>query len=86
MRRSFHLGFDYYPEHWPEAMWADDLRLMREAGVTVVRIAEFAWSRMEPAEGRFELDWLDRFFSVLRKALANCRSQSGVRRSKRTSR
>ncbi len=64
MRQNFHLGFDYYPEHWPDSMWADDLTLMRDAGATCVRIAEFAWSRMEPEEGRYEFTWLDRFFDL----------------------
>jgi len=64
VRQSFHLGFDYYPEHWPEAMWPDDLRMMCEVGATVVRIAEFAWSRMEPGEGQFDFHWLDRFFQL----------------------
>ncbi|MCX7015925.1 MAG: beta-galactosidase [Candidatus Sumerlaeota bacterium] len=67
LRRNFHLGFDYYPEHWEEEMWPEDLRLMREAGVTCVRIAEYAWSRMEPEEGRFEFDWLDRFYALAEK-------------------
>jgi len=64
MRNNFHLGFAYYPEHWPEEMWDDDLRKMKELGTTAVRIAEFAWCRMEPEEGRFEFDWLDRFFEL----------------------
>jgi beta-galactosidase len=55
-----HLGTAWYPEHWPESRWPEDLRLMREAGLTVVRVGEFAWSRLEPADGRFDLDWLDR--------------------------
>ena len=44
-----YLGVDYYPEHWPEERWAEDARLMREASLSVVRLAEFAWCRMEPA-------------------------------------
>ncbi len=59
------LGVCYYPEHWPEAWWAEDARQMREMGVTYVRIAEFAWSRIEPAPGRFEWGWLDRAVAVL---------------------
>jgi beta-galactosidase len=55
-----YYGAAWYPEHWPEERWAVDLRLMREAGVNVVRVGEFAWSRMEPAEGRWDLDWLQR--------------------------
>ncbi len=59
------LGVCYYPEHWPEAWWAEDARQMREAGITYVRIAEFAWSRIEPEPGRFEWEWLDHAIEVL---------------------
>jgi beta-galactosidase len=61
----FYFGADYYPEHWPEERWVEDARLMAEAGFNVVRLAEFAWSKMEPNEGEFEFDWLDRAISVL---------------------
>jgi beta-galactosidase len=53
------LGVCYYPEHWPEERWALDARLMREAGLDVVRIGEFAWSKMEPQEGQYDWGWLD---------------------------
>ncbi len=59
------LGVCYYPEHWPEAWWAEDARQMREMGLTYVRIAEFAWSRIEPAPGRFDWGWLDRAVAAL---------------------
>jgi len=55
-----YYGSAWYSEHWPEVRWREDLRLMRETGMNVVRVAEFAWSRLEPAEGRYELDWLER--------------------------
>jgi len=41
-----HLGAAYYPEHWPEDRWTKDIQLMREAGLTVARLAEFAWSTL----------------------------------------
>jgi beta-galactosidase len=63
-----HLGAAYYPEHWPEERWAEDIRLMREVGLTVARMGEFAWSTMEPAEGAFQLDWLERAASALAEA------------------
>jgi len=63
-----HLGAAWYPEHWPEERWADDIRLMREAGLTVARMAEFAWSTLEPSEGDFRLDWLERAVSALSAA------------------
>ena len=38
-----YYGADYYPEHWPKERWAEDARLMKEANINVVRLAEFAW-------------------------------------------
>jgi beta-galactosidase len=61
----FYFGVDYYPEQWPEERWPIDARLMSEAGFTVVRLAEFAWSKMEPAEGEFDFTWLDRTIAIL---------------------
>ncbi|QEO27833.1 beta-galactosidase [Xanthomonas translucens] len=54
------LGVAWYPEQWPEAQWERDLTLMQAAHVRVVRIGEFAWSRMEPREGQYDFAWLDR--------------------------
>ncbi len=61
----FYFGVDYYPEHWPEERWPIDAQLMAEAGFNVVRLAEFAWSKMEPAQGQYDFDWLDRAISIL---------------------
>ncbi|MCC8396209.1 beta-galactosidase [Paraburkholderia sp. MMS20-SJTR3] len=62
------LGVCYYPEQWPRAMWADDAQRMVELGITHVRIAEFAWSRMEPRAGEFDWQWLDEAVDTLAKA------------------
>jgi len=55
----------YYPEHWPEELWAQDAREMADMGLSLVRIGEFAWSRLEPKEGQFEFGWLDRAIETL---------------------
>jgi beta-galactosidase len=54
------LGVAWYPEQWPPERWDQDLALMEAAGIRMVRIGEFAWSSMEPQEGRYELDWVER--------------------------
>lgn len=54
------LGVAWYPERWPESRWPVDLALMQKAGIHFVRVGEFAWSTMEPAEGDYRLDWLER--------------------------
>ena len=59
------LGCCYFPEHWPEEMWAEDARRMREIGFSLVRVGEFAWSRIEPEAGTFNWDWLDRAIETL---------------------
>jgi beta-galactosidase len=63
--QQLHFGAAYYPEHWPKERWPDDIRLMRKAGLTVVRMAEFAWSTMETGAGKFNFDWLDRAIDLL---------------------
>jgi len=59
------LGVDYYPEHWHEDRWKIDAKLMRDAGFSVVRLAEFAWSRLEPSEEVYDFSWLDRAIDTL---------------------
>jgi beta-galactosidase len=58
--QKFDLGVCYYPEHWPEHMWADDYKRMRDIGFTIVRMGEFAWNFFEPEEGVFTFDLFDR--------------------------
>jgi len=59
------LGVCYYPEHWPSSMWAADAAEMKSIGLSLVRIGEFAWSKLEPKEGEFDFEWLDKVFEVL---------------------
>jgi len=58
--RAVRLGVCYYPEQWDEALWEDDYRRMRELGLSIIRVAEFAWAYMEPEEGIFQFDLFDR--------------------------
>ncbi len=61
-------GAAYYPEDWPVSQIAEDIALMQQAGMNVMRIGEFAWSRMEPEEGRFEWEWLHHVVDALAEA------------------
>ena len=65
------LGVCYYPEHWPETVWAADAAAMVDAGLSWVRIGEFAWSRIEPREDNFNWDWLDKAIEILGEAGLN---------------
>ncbi|WP_020076518.1 beta-galactosidase [Cryocola sp. 340MFSha3.1] len=59
------FGGDYNPEQWPEEVWEEDVELMRSAGVNLVTVGVFAWSLLEPEEGRYEFGWLDRALDLL---------------------
>jgi beta-galactosidase len=61
------LGVDYYPDQTPESLWEEDARMMAELGITNVRVAEFAWSLMEPSESKFEFAWLRHAIDILQK-------------------
>jgi beta-galactosidase len=58
-------GGDYNPEQWPEAVWHEDVRLMREAAVNLVTVGVFAWARLEPRPEEFDFAWLDRLLDLL---------------------
>ncbi len=72
------FGVDYYPEHWvyphagtpenPESRWHQDVLLMVEAGVNVVRMGEFAWGLYEPEEGKFDFSWMLRMMDLFKDA------------------
>lgn len=53
------IGVAWYPEQHPPERWRDDVRRMVDAGLSLVRVGEFAWAAMEPERDRFTLDWLD---------------------------
>ncbi|WP_084102779.1 beta-galactosidase [Demequina sp. NBRC 110051] len=60
-----HLGAAYYYEypHLGETPDQDtlarDMRQMRDAGLTLIRVGESVWSTWEPRDGEFDLDWLE---------------------------
>lgn len=62
------FGGDYNPEQSPEGVWVEDVGLMRAAGVTLVTVGVFAWSRIEPAPGCHDVEWLDRVLDLLHSA------------------
>ncbi|MGV9556979.1 beta-galactosidase [Streptomyces sp. NPDC003401] len=58
-------GADYNPEQWPRDVWEEDVRLMREAGVTVVSVAIFSWARIQPTQDTWDFAWLDEVMDLL---------------------
>ncbi|MFD5746377.1 beta-galactosidase [Streptomyces sp. NPDC127033] len=59
------FGGDYNPEQWPEEVWAEDVALMKEAGVSMVTAGIFSWAEVEPRPGEFDFAWFDRVMDNL---------------------
>ncbi|MEU3276069.1 beta-galactosidase [Streptomyces antibioticus] len=58
-------GADYNPEQWPRDVWEEDVRLMREAGVTIVSVGIFSWARIQPGPETWDFGWLDEVMDLL---------------------
>ncbi len=58
-------GGDYNPDQWPEAIWGEDMRLMKLAHCNTMSVGIFAWARLEPEEGQFDFTWLDKVMDML---------------------
>ncbi|WP_062291364.1 beta-galactosidase [Demequina phytophila] len=58
-------GGDYNPEQWPRETWDEDVRLMRESGVTLVSVGIFSWAMLEPKEGLYDFAWMDDLLDLL---------------------
>lgn len=63
-----YYGIAWYPESWPEERWPEDIEWMRKARFNVVRLAEYAWRKLETSEGKFDFDWLDRAIDLAQNA------------------
>jgi beta-galactosidase len=61
-------GAAYYHEYMPYERLDKDVALMKDAGITVVRMGESTWSLWEPEDGKFEYAWMDRVVDAMGKA------------------
>ena len=61
-------GAAYYTEYMPYDRLDQDVQLMQQAGINVVRMGESSWGLWEPQDGRFEYAWMDRVIDRMQKA------------------
>ena len=61
------LGAAYYPEHWDQPLWEEDIIRMKEYGLNLLRIGDFAWSKLEPREDVYHIEYFDNFLQLCKK-------------------
>ena len=62
------FGAAYYDEYMPCERLAEDVRMMKKAGINTVRIAESTWSTCEPQEGVFDFSHVERVLDAMEEA------------------
>lgn len=65
---SLYIGTNYHPHDWPEERWTTDIRLMKEAGFTTVRLGHLCWDSYEPEEGVYTFAWFDKVMDLFAEA------------------
>ena len=58
-------GGDYNPEQWPEEVWAEDMKLFKEAGIDTLTINIFSWAALQPSEDEYRFEKLDKIVKTL---------------------
>lgn len=61
-------GVAYYDEYMPYDRLDKDVRMMKDAGINVVRIAESTWGTLEPQEGVYDFSHIDRVLKAMHAA------------------
>lgn len=67
-RKMLYVGTNYHPHDWPKERWQEDIRLMKEAGITIVRMGHLCWDSYEPEEGVYTFAWFDEVMDLFAQA------------------
>ncbi|MCR4782760.1 MAG: beta-galactosidase [Lachnospiraceae bacterium] len=60
-------GGDYNPEQWPEEIWEEDMKLLKEANINEVTLNVFSWASIQPSEDEYDFRRLDKIMNLVRK-------------------
>ncbi len=67
MKRAdrIYYGGDYNPDQWDEKTIAEDMRLFKKAGINLLTLPVFSWAKLEPDEGVYNFEWLDKIIDQI---------------------
>ena len=63
-KSSLNIGVCDYPEHVPMEQWQQHAQQQKALGLSIVRLAEFSWAKLEPEQGIYDWEWLDRAIEI----------------------
>ena len=59
-------GGDYNPEQWPEEVWQEDMKLLKEAHIDILTLNVFSWAAIQPSEEEYDFAKLDKIMDMVR--------------------
>lgn len=62
---KIYYGGDYNPDQWDENTIKEDMRLFKKAGINLVTLPVFSWAKLEPEEGIYNFEWLDKILDTI---------------------
>lgn len=65
---ALYIGANYHPHDWDPSRWRTDVKLMKEAGFTTVRLGHLCWDSYEPEEGVYTFSWFDEVMDLFAEA------------------
>ncbi len=67
--QELYVGANYHPHDnkQPEKI-KNDIQLMKDAGLNVVRMGHLAWDSYEPSDGKFDFKWFDNVMDMMNEA------------------
>ena len=60
-----YYGGDYNPDQWDDQTIDEDMRLFKKAGINLLTLPVFSWAKLEPDEGVYNFEWLDRIIDKI---------------------
>lgn len=58
-------GGDYNPNQWDKEIWAEDMRIFRDARINSATINVFSWAKIQPSENEYNFTELDEIVDML---------------------
>ena len=60
-------GGDYNPEQWPEEIWQEDMKLLKEAHIDTLTLNVFSWAALQPSEEEYNFEKLDKIMKLVKE-------------------
>ena len=62
---KIYYGGDYNPDQWDDQTIAEDMKFFKEANINLLTLPVFSWAKLEPDEGVYQFEWLDKIIDKI---------------------